>query len=285
MATADNSGSSTSNDIVSQLQTLFASQGLAGSAQNPALPGVYRRKHYPDEGTPIPGTGDPVDPHPVYNQENRPETSTATSLGSALDQLLQLGLTDPNQTMTLQQQLIDAGFLDPRIRGYHAGQVIENDPTYKAYLQAMRSVIASGTSFDDLIQQRIADGAGDKFNIRTSSSVNLTNPTTAQGIINSVMERLLGRQPTPDEVRQFSGFLNGQEQQHPNTSTTTYDNTSAQSAAGTAGTIARDGQSSGGVDPTVTAENFVNNNFQTEAQHHSLVGYVQAFEQALKGGG
>lgn len=99
-----------------------------------------------------------------------------------------------------------------------------------------------------------------------SSSVDLTNPTTARGLLTQTMQAALGREPSPDEIRDFIKVLNKKQTNNP----VTID------ASGDA--VVR----SGGVDPGVIALDYVT--AMPEYDEYRGNQYFQTFMSALAGG-
>lgn len=56
---------------------------------------------------------------------------------------------------------------------------------------------------------------------QVSSSVDLTDPTTAKAVINDVLSQMLGRAANPEELSQFTATLNAAERANPTKTTTT----------------------------------------------------------------
>lgn len=56
---------------------------------------------------------------------------------------------------------------------------------------------------------------------QVSSSVDLTDPTTAKAVINDVLSQMLGRAANAEELSQFTATLNAAERANPTTTTTT----------------------------------------------------------------
>lgn len=70
---------------------------------------------------------------------------------------------------------------------------------------------------------------------QTSTSVDLTDPTTAKALINDVLAQALGRAATPDELTAFTAVLNEAERKNPTqtVTSTTYQNGDAVSSSST----------------------------------------------------
>lgn len=62
---------------------------------------------------------------------------------------------------------------------------------------------------------------GPKSRTTTQTSVDLTDPETAQALITQSLTQLLGRAPSDGELAQFKGTISGYEKSHPSVATTT----------------------------------------------------------------
>lgn len=94
--------------------------------------------------------------------------------------------------------------------------------------------------------QAKADGGGPKTVTQKSTSIDLTDPETAKGLINDTLTRALGRAATPEELSTFRGILRAGENANPthNTTVTTYnaDGTEANSSSTSSGGLSGPGK-------------------------------------------
>ena len=100
----------------------------------------------------------------------------------------------------------------------------------------------------------------------TGGVINLTNETAARAILNQAMSAWLGRQASPEEVRQFLTLLNQQERANPVTQT-------------------QEGEylvQSGGFEPQQFAEDYVKS-IEGSGEYQAVTTYLDAFLNALGG--
>lgn len=127
-------------------------------------------------------------------------------------------------------------------------------------------------------------GSGPKTTTQTntSRSVNLTDRTTAQGILDQALTQYLGRAATPSEVSAFMAALNRSERDHPNVSQNTV--TTTTNADGTSQQNVSDTTSSGGVNASQKAINWAKKQ-EGAAEYQAATTYMDAFLGALGGVG
>ena len=244
--------------------------------------------------------------------EGRQQFQGSTTKNDAIQALLVNSINDPDSTVSLQEQLIQAGYLSPKARSFVPGALSENDATFYAVNNLLDDSIRSGKPFDEILQKKVANhpkaaeanyayylnkfGAGGQGGTaasttvkdRTTSLATLASPTDAQSALTQAMRDHLGRAPTKGEVTAFQAALNNLQAANPTVRQSQVVTDTPAAAAGTAAypqQYERSGTQSGGVDPSVAAQNYVQGNFQQEADQHGIVGYVNAFESLLKGGG
>lgn len=98
-----------------------------------------------------------------------------------------------------------------------------------------------------------------------SATVQLTNPTSARGLLMQTMQSVLGRSPTDREYREFLATLNEYETSSPKTVTVDGDTATYE----------------GGVDPSVIAMDFTKN--AEDYKSSQARGYFNTMMQALGG--
>jgi len=130
-----------------------------------------------------------------------------------------------------------------------------------------------------------ADG-GARYHKDTSTSVTLTDALSAQSLLKSTMQTLIGRSPTPDEIMMFTGELNSAESGSPTSRTVTQD--SGDSTTGLGGSTdnplstSSNSITTGGMDSSQFAENWVRSRYGGEAGSFAKgVTYYDVLLQSL----
>lgn len=287
---------------LSTLSSAFPSS--YGTAANyPGISDKYLSKIVPGSGTSI---SDIVSTMPAGvardSQGNFDEQSPTATIQQMLDNLLSLSQTNPSAAAKLQDSLILGGYLDPYKGGAGGytpgGVVIPGDATWDAFAHLLVDSVRQGQSYSDILNTNIANGAGEKkFDItRTSSRVDLTNPQTAKLALAQVLQQELGRQPTNAEIAQYAGQLTADETANPAVTSTNYDVRDALNSTGGGNAISsidyggNPGKhtkitSSGGVDPTAEAQNFVMSGHGQELAQAQGDSVYQLFLSMLGGSG
>lgn len=289
-AQTTSTGSSTPTGNGTQLLTSQFPSQYQG-AQYPGIRDKYLNYTVPGSGTSI---SDVVGTMPAGvardYQGNFDGTSPTSTIQQMLDNLLALSQTDPHAAAQLQDSLILGGYLNPYQGGAGGytpgGVVIPGDATWDAYAHLLLDSVRQGTSYQDLLNTKIGQGAGEaKFSItQTSTRIDQTNPQTARLALAQVLEQELGRQPTNAEIASFAGSLAASEQNNPVTETTHLNLADALNSNGAGRHKNQTTVSSGGVDPTVEAQNFaLSNNGQEMAQFAGEKVY-DVFRRMLAGG-
>lgn len=277
--------------VTGPLSSAFPSS-YGTAASYPGIANKYLARPVPGSGTSI---SDIVSTMPAGVARdfkgNFDEESPVASVQQMLDNLLQLSQTNPSAAAKLQDSLILGGYLDPYktgVGGYTpGGVVIPGDATWDAYAHLLMDSVRQGQSYSDILNSNIANGAGEKkFNItRTATKVDYTNPQTAKLALAQVLQQELGRQPTNAEIAQYAGQLNADESANPTFESTSYNLNDALNSSG--GDIAKHAHvtTSGGVDPTAEAQNFVMNGHGKELAQAQGDSVYQLFLSMLNGAG
>jgi len=119
-------------------------------------------------------------------------------------------------------------------------------------------------------------GSGPSTNIYETSQANLSNPSTARGILDSAIGQYLGRPPDQKEYSKFLDTLNGFQTDNPTVQKQIVKNSGGQNA-----TIVTDGKTTGGVDARQVAKEFAMNDDQYAETTVSTTG-VDAFLELLR---
>lgn len=249
--------------------------------------------------------------NPNYIQPDPNEGPKQATLGDAMQNLLSLaGQADPTTLQILQEQLVKGGFLDPTKKGFNLGSISgSQDPTYTAYYQLMEQSIRTGTDYNAILQNRVARDAGKKYedalkkqqaqqalaekNLERQTQLaadalvphtinrtvtDISDPTTAQGLLTQTLTAALGRAPTTDEIQQFTSTLNNAQQQNPQNIVSVTDPSSPYQDKSKVTT--------GGLNPQQFTQNYVNQNFGQEKDSvGEATGFYKAALAALGPGG
>jgi hypothetical protein len=223
------------------------------------------------------------------------------SIGDAMNNLLAMGdNADPDAIIALQDRLIKAGYLDPSKKAFNYGSITgTKDPTYSAYYNVLEAAIRTSTDYNAILTNRINRNAGAKFekaldtvkarqakadaallpHTTTSTAVNLSDPLSAQALLTKTLSNELGRNPTTDEISQFTNALTTAQTQNPTTTSAYVDPTDPAAPV-------KSSTSTGGFDPNQFTENYVTQNFGQERDAvGAATGFYSAAMQALKPGG
>lgn len=120
-------------------------------------------------------------------------------------------------------------------------------------------------------------GGGPTTSISTTTSVNLTDPSTARGLVDRALSQYLGREATGKEQQAFLRALNAQEQMNP----TVTRQTSVSQVAGDTVSQTQSVMSQGGFNPSVFAEEYAQGQ-EGAAEFQAATGLLDAFIGALK---
>lgn len=114
-------------------------------------------------------------------------------------------------------------------------------------------------------EEYFAEDPPDPFSItRTDQTVNLTDPTTARALITQMLRMELGREPSDDEIRNFTSALNRHERDNP-TRTTTVEDYAYDAESGDVQLQNRDVTSEGGAgQPAAFGEGFIEEEHEPE---------------------
>jgi hypothetical protein len=195
------------------------------------------------------------------NNDSSNTIQTAESLEDALPKM------DSDQLSAFQQKLSDAGY-KISVTGVADLQTIS---AYRQLLNDTWVAQSAGQKItpDDVLAQKaqaITSGSGSRVK---STTVDLTDPLTAQGILNTALENRLGRKATPAEVAQFTASLQAAENSNPTVET----------QAGS--TTSQSDVKSGGVDPTQVADDFVTQQHGAEANADQVGGLFSLAMNAI----
>lgn len=223
-----------------------------------------------------------------------PTFSSTSTLGDAMNQLLNLGQNSPDMTQKLQDQLIKGGFLDPTKKNFQYGAINSGDPTYDAYYNLLENSIRTGTDYSAILAHRVANDAGKKFEAAfqlqkdklqkqqdaaaaallpktvTRTAINIADPLTAQNLLQQTLTNELGRNPTTDEINQFTQALQTAQAASPTLTTAVTDPGQVQDKSAV---------QTGGFDPTQFTQNYVDQNFGQEKD--SVGGATNFYKVAL----
>lgn len=217
---------------------------------------------------------------------------TGVTLATAMNRLIAIGQeADPADIQALQEKLVKAGYLDPTKQGFNLGAISgTRDPTYTAYYQLLTGAIRTGTNWQSILDDRANRDAGKKYedalnaqkarqaksdaallpHTTTTTTTNLSDPLTAQGLLTKYLTNDLGRAPTTEELGTFTGALTTAQQQAPTTTNAFVDPTDPSAPL-------KSSTSTGGFDPNQFTENYINQNF---GQEKDAVGAATGFYQA-----
>jgi hypothetical protein len=130
---------------------------------------------------------------------------------------------DPQTLGSLQDELILGGFLNPASRTYMP--LSPQGETTKAFTDALLRASGSKQSWMQLVSDNVQSGVGARaFNLSTTSDVTqITDPSKARDVLVNTMRDMLGRAPTPSEMRTFASSLASSQQQNPEHTYISYD--------------------------------------------------------------
>jgi len=194
-----------------------------------------------------------------YYSAPTPETKSK-KYATPLDLVKQLyGLT-PEQIKDLQQQLSDAGYGGSGLTV--TGRIdLSTISAYESLLTDVYNEQQNGDAdvtpqdwLSDLATQ--AKSSENASKASTQTSVNLSDPFTAQSILNSALSDLLGRDATADELSQFTAALTGAERANPTVT--------SQTGSGTSSDTTVSSTTSGGFDAEQFAQNWVKEHYGPE---------------------
>lgn len=281
--------------------TFQSSSGTASGTATQGFPQQYAQAPYPGLSSKeltlvVPGSGTPgvtafpFAPGEQQRMEPQEGGTGEQSIQALMDNLIKWSQSDPEAIASKQDQLILAGYLDPRSKTYTPGGFVQpGDATWTAYRNLLLDAVRQKTSYIDLLDQKAQAGIGDrKFNLSQSyQSVSVTDPQTASMKIASVMEGELGRRPTNAEISDYVSRLSGTERAYPTTTTqhtdiNAYLNDTSQ---GGGGTPTQTSTVTGGSDPTAVAEQQIYDNNGTELAQTRATELYQLFLRMLSGEG
>lgn len=120
-------------------------------------------------------------------------------------------------------------------------------------------------------------GGGPTTSISTTTSVNLTDPSTARGLVNQALTQYLGREANAKEQEAFLRALNAQERMNP---TVTRQRSVSQSSGSTVSQT-QDVMSQGGFNPSTFAQEYAQGQ-EGAAEFQAATGLLDSFMSALK---
>lgn len=122
-------------------------------------------------------------------------------------------------------------------------------------------------------------GGGPTTTISKQTDVNLSNPDTARGLIDSALASELGRKPTDFEYANFSKALRAHEEMNPSTAT------QITTSSGPGSTVSQTSKSTrgGGVSAQQFAQEYAAGQ-EGAAEYKVATKYLDAFEKAIVGG-
>lgn len=228
------------------------------------------------------------------NQALTSRTTTGGATPLSADQALNAFIGgSSNQITTLQQRLVQAGYLKPG--DYIPG--IADQATKDAYKQLLsdgadEAAAGKKTTLEDILDARAKalknnPGAGGLINgTRTTSSstssIDLTNPSQARAYAENYLSDLLGRMPTQQEYQDYVGALHSEESAHP---TVTNSTTSTSYQAGQAtGSHTSETVNQGGADPQMVAESYAYAHHGDEVAQVGLLNLLDSFRKLVDGG-
>ena len=119
-------------------------------------------------------------------------------------------------------------------------------------------------------------GGGPTSNTNTSVSLQLTDPLTAEGLLDQTLSKYLGREANAKEKETFLSQLHANQLANPQTRVTQQTN-----SGGKASTSTDNSQTSGGTDPGQFAINFAQMQ-KGSSEHMAATTYMDAFMGALE---
>lgn len=160
------------------------------------------------------------------------DASQQRTMQDALLFTLQQTQNDQQGTMVLQQQLIRAGYLNPKDRTFNYGTMTQTDATYSALAHVFNDAAVTGTDYRDILGEKSADPNNklgltywEKFQQLTgqapinktihSKTTQLSTVGDAYALAKSEYESQLGRRANTAEVNALHAALNAYEQAHP----------------------------------------------------------------------
>lgn len=229
------------------------SAALSGSAsgQGNAFSGIYTY---------------PVD-SPQHYGEPPQQTDPATYEKQIFSQIA----NDPAQIRELQQSLADAGYT-VKVTGMLDAQT---DAAYTALLQDVGVANQSGqiiTPEQYLAQRTEGQLSGGGGTTNTESSTSFTAPVDAKQAAIQAFTQELGKRPTQHQLAAFEAALHAYEAANPSTTSQTQDgnafNTTSSGGAGDLGSF---------------AQQYVQQNFPTQAGAHDALHYFDLIANSLSG--
>lgn len=227
----------------------------------------------------------------------------AVSMSDALKNFLILGATDSNGTRSLQEQLIQAGYLnpDPKRGNFSPGQVASGDSSYNAYAKLVNDAIVTGQSIDSLLNKRINDpknttgqrywktyaaltGSQPMEKTYTSTATQYSTTGDAYSLAQDEYQKYLGRDANAHEVGALHAALNAYEKAHPTQTTkdVSYDPSMGYGGLNEKNVVQSGGSNAG--DSRMVADNQIQGQDAKELGQVQSDRLVQVFEQMLGNG-
>lgn len=205
-----------------------------------------------------------------------------------IDNLLKM---DKGTLKDLQGQMVNAGYLNKGEFTYGFADLV----TQKAYAQLLNEVATYQAKGQHVTPQEILKmmkdsrdkaakaSGGPKHYTETDRSVDLTDPSTAQGLVTDAITNALGRAPTPEEVTAFTSTLQATETANPQVTVSTTDTTGdVDPTTGIAKNTTKNAVQAGGVDPQQIAKSYVMaNNGPEMGAYQAGTSYYNAALAAL----
>jgi hypothetical protein len=168
---------------------------------------------------------------------------------------------------------------------------------YQEYVQQSAVYGADGTAatpyvllrqeYGDLIAAGGLDGGGSEAYTgpttasRTDSSVRLTDPMTAKGLLSDTLTRYLGKEPSAEDLSGFVSALNSYEKGNAQVTKSTATTTPDAEVPGRSSDTVQSSMTTGGTDPAQFAEDWARSQ-EGSAEFQAATEYMDAFLTAIK---
>lgn len=119
-------------------------------------------------------------------------------------------------------------------------------------------------------------GGGVATSTNTSTSINLTDPATARGLIDNALASVIGRKATAKEQQAFLAALNAQEQASPSTSVTQSTTATTAGTGSSNSNTVSSSQSTGGFNAQQFAQEYAAGN-KNAAEFQAATTYLDSF--------
>ena len=219
--------------------------------------------------------GDNAIKHPDFFLPQFPKYQT-----SSMYTILQ-GMS-PEDTQQLQQQLVRSGLIGPKQKFTYG------DWTDPATLNAWEKLLTRSnlkaqdyqTTLQDLVARPVTgDGTdGGSFTgtkTQVNQSVTKTTPFTAESVVNSLLQKNLGRKASKSEYEQFLSSLNAAEAANPSVSTTSASYVAGEGTGSSTTTT-------GGLDTGAFNDQYINSDPALQKEKNSFQAGSTYFDAALQ---